>query len=123
MKKILIIVFLFGGIYAQDLIQPVPATNVIWADYNVTDVSSSISDAELFLQDISNEALAKDEKKPMTWATFNVTDDSIRVSEAELFLQDISDKAIAKDKKRKEFKMDMLTIAVVYLIIDKLFIK
>ena len=86
MKKLLIIAFLFGGIYAQDLIQPVPATNV-------------------------------------TWANYNVADDSIRVSEAELFLQDISDKAIAKDEKRKEFKMDMLTIAVVYLIIDKLFIK
>ena len=44
------------------------------------------------------------------------------VSSEELFLQDISDRALLKDEKRKEFKMDMLTVAVVYLLIDKFFI-
>jgi len=44
-------------------------------------------------------------------------------SAEELFLQDIAKKALAKDERRKEITNDLLIIAVIYLLVDKLFIK
>ena len=45
------------------------------------------------------------------------------ISAEELFLKEISDKALAKDERRKEITNDLLIIAVVYLLVDKFFIK
>jgi len=42
------------------------------------------------------------------------------ISEEEQFLQEISDEAYAKDERRKELTNDLLIVAVIYLLIDKL---
>ena len=58
----------------------------------------------------------------VTWGELEATwEDTI--SAEELFLKEISDKALAKDERRKEITNDLLIIAVVYLLVDKFFIK
>ena len=52
----------------------------------------------------------------------NITEIDTTISEEEQFLKDISDEALAKDERRKKLTNDMLTVAVIYLLIDKFFI-
>ena len=74
---------------------------------------------------IANNLQGQDLIKPVTWVTLIATDTTVvdTISAEEQFLKDISDKAFAKDERRKELKMDLLTVAVVYLLVDKFFIK
>ena len=73
---------------------------------------------------IANNLQGQDLIKPVTWVTLIATDTTVvdTISAEEQFLKDISDAALLKDEKRKEFKQDLLTIAVVYLLVDKFFI-
>ena len=45
------------------------------------------------------------------------------ISAEELFLKEISDKAIAKEERRDKITNDFLFVAVIYLLVDKFFIK
>ena len=61
--------------------------------------------------------------RPLVNKTFTDTTVVDSISAEELFLKEISDKAIAKDERRKKITNDLLIVAVVYLLVDKLFIK
>ena len=45
------------------------------------------------------------------------------ISADELFLQEIAKEALRKEARRKEITNDFLIVAVVYLLVDKFFIK
>jgi len=65
----------------------------------------------------------RDTTTVITWENLTQTWSDTTVSAEELFLREISDKALAKEERRKEITNDFLMVAVIYLLVDKFFIK
>jgi len=65
----------------------------------------------------------RDTTTVITWENLTQTWTDTTVSAEELFLREISDKALAKEERRKEITNDFLMVAVIYLLVDKFFIK